>query len=87
VTADLLVKLRQATDDAIGVVEAGERRGPVNWADLSCRQAAWVTTDEGESYAEVKIEEASPDATEFQEAIRAELARSGWPNVEVVTEW
>jgi len=76
VTTDLLVKLRRATDDAIGVVEAGEWRGPVNWADLSCRQAAWVTTDEGDSYAEVTIEEASPGATEFQKAIRAELERA-----------
>jgi len=37
--------------------------------------------------AEVLIEEASPDATEFQEAIRAELERSGWPDVHVVTAW
>jgi len=87
VTKEMLVKLRKATDNAIGVVETGERRGLVNWADLSCRQAAWVSTDQGDSYAEVKIEEASPDASEFQEAIRAELERSGWPSIEVVTEW
>lgn len=87
-TREQLVALRRATDDAIGAIEIEWlRRGAINWADLSCRQAAWVTTDEGESYAEVLIEEADPEASEFRAAVRAELVKTGWPDVRVVTEW
>jgi hypothetical protein len=84
-----LIKLRAATDDAIGIVETSEPRvsSAVNWADLHCLQAAWVRTDTGEHYAEVTIEEAAPEAYEFQAAIAAELAKAGWPDVRVVTEW
>ena len=87
-TQDDLKRLRAATDDAIGAIESGERpNGPVNWADLSCVQAAWVVTDEGESYAEVQIEEAHPECSDFQKAVAAELEKLGWPGVRVVTEW
>lgn len=83
-----LINLRRATDNAIGVVESRERiPGPVNWADISCSQAAWVITDENLPYAEVRIEEAAPENPEFQEAVRAELRKAGWPDVRVVTEW
>ena len=83
-----LKKLRAVADDAIRGVKRGfNSLTPVNWGDLSCRQAAWVVTDDGSAYAEVLIEEASPDATEFRETIRCELARRGYPGVQVVTEW
>jgi hypothetical protein len=84
-----LKRLRRATDDAIGAVEMSglQIHGAVNWADLHCLQAAWVSTDDGYSYAEVTIEEASPDAVEFQHAVEMELARRGWPDIHVVTEW
>ena len=86
--SEKLTKLRSATDDAIGVIESGVRpRGPVNWADLSCLEVAWVLPDDGEPYAHVVIEEAAPEATEFCQAIKEELERRGFSGVEVVTEW
>ena len=72
---------------AIEVLIESPCGGPVNWADLACRQAGWVTTDSGDSYAEVLIEEASPDAVAFQEKIMEELRKAGWFHVGVVTEW
>ncbi len=88
-TTETLLKLRGATNDVLALLHRrrNQFKGPVNWADLSCLQAAWVVTDDGESYAEVTIEEASPESTDFQEAIRAALERRGWPDVRVVTEW
>ena len=84
-----LRKLRDATDAAIGVIETREDRPKeaINWADLGCVQAAWVITEQGESYAEVLIEEAAPDCSAFQAEVAAELNRRGWPGVRVVTEW
>lgn len=84
-----LGRLRAATNDAIAVVSSSAQKpsGPVNWGDLHCRQASWVITDDGSEYPEVLIEEASPDATEFQSAVTAKLERSGWPGVNVVTAW
>lgn len=84
-----LIRLRLAADDAIGIVGvlSANPGGAVNWGDLSCRQAAWVVTDDDEAYAEVLIEEAAPDASELQEAVARELAVLGWPDVRVVTEW
>lgn len=84
-----LKKLRQATDDAIGEVESqrlvhGEA---INWADLSCMQAAWVETDDGEAYAEVKIEEAAPECPKFAAEIERILEKANYPGVRVVTEW
>lgn len=84
-----LKKLREDTDAAIEVVRARrpQVQGAINWADLHCLQAAWVLTDDEENYAEVTIEEASPDAGYFQRVIAEELARAGWPDIRVVTEW
>ena len=88
-TQDDLQKLRAATNDAIGVIETREARPKeaINWADLRCVQAAWVLTDEDESYAEVTIEEAHQECSDFQKAVAAELEKRGWPGVRVVTEW
>ena len=87
-TIDELKKLRAATEDVIDtIIISDPPNWPVNWADLSCRQASWVVTDDGAEYAEVLIEEASPEAVEFRETVRCELARRGYPGVQVVTEW
>jgi hypothetical protein len=86
-TIDELKKLRATTDDVIGTISRDPPNWPVNWADLSCRQASWVVTDDGAEYAEVLIEEASPEAVEFRETIRYELARRGYPRVQVITGW
>ena len=84
-----LAMLRIATNDAIALIQGYDVAlfGAINWADLSCRQASLVVTDAGESYTEVLIEEAAPDATKFQQAVASELALAGWPDVRVVTEW
>jgi hypothetical protein len=86
-TIDELKKLRAATDDVIGTISRDPPNWPVNWADLSCRQTSWIVTDDGAEYAEVLIEEASPEAFEFRETVRCELARRGYLGVQVVTEW
>ena len=86
-TTEQLKQLRVDTNKAIDVLIESPCGGPVNWYDLACRQAAWVTTDSGDSYAEVLIEEASPNAVEFPGRIREELRKAGWPDVRVVTEW
>ena len=87
-TIDELKKLRAATEDVIDtIIISDPPNWPVNWADLSCRQAFWVVTDDGEEYAEVLIEEASPEAVEFCKTVCYELARRGYPGVLVVTEW
>jgi len=94
-STDDLKRLRQDTDKAIRSVERRRRAvtdlwfqgEAINWGDLSCREAALVLTDEGQSYIRVSIEEAAPDVTAFQAAIRKELAIIGWPNVIVETAW
>ena len=87
-TADLL-RLRTACNDAIGAVKSSARRpyGPINWADLHCCEASWVSTDGGAGYSQVTIEEAAPEASEFCLAVARELKKRGWEGVHVVTEW
>jgi len=83
-----LQELRAATDAAIGALPKSRAKyGAVNFGDLHCVQAAWVTTDSEEAYAEVEIEEADPAASDFQQAIATELAKAGWADVRVKTEW
>ena len=76
------------TNKAIeAVASSGGTEGAVNWADLSCRRAAWVSTDSDDAYAEVLIRKASPEAAAFQEDVRIRLERAGWLKVSVVTAW
>ena len=63
------------------------RREAINWGDLKCCQAEYCEDDEGSELYRVWIEEASPTCSEFQKFIAAELAREGYPNIEVYTEW
>lgn len=88
-TTSQLESLKQATDDAIRAAHRKRREisGAINWADLHCLQAAWVVTDDEYDYAEVTIEEASPECSEFHAFIHKYLAAHGWPDVSVVTEW
>lgn len=87
--ADDLKRLRNAANNAVERVyrRRDEIGGAVNWADLSCVEAAWVRTDRGDEHAEVLIEEAAPEAVELQRAVKAELAIDGWPDVSARTEW
>jgi hypothetical protein len=87
-TTDELGKLKQATNDAIGVMQpSGFSDEAINWGDLGCVESSYVLNDSGENYCEVLIEEAAPDCAEFQAAIQLELGKRGWPYVRVRTEW
>ena len=87
-TREELTELRMVTDDVIGILQSMDvPRGPVNWADLHCMEAAFVTTDTGDTYSTVTIEEASPDAWDFQKLVADELFKKGHANVRVITEW
>ncbi len=67
--------------------------GAVNWADLGVRSVAMIEelTDRNETllYWEIRIEEASPDATELHEEIRGAFNAAGFESdlIEVRTEW
>jgi hypothetical protein len=82
-----LKRLCQATNEAIEKLQQAKIPGAINWADLSCVEASSVTTDEGETYLQVTIEEASPAETGLQAAVAKDLEERGWPGVLVVTEW
>ena len=59
----------------------------VNWADLSCTQAARGETQFGQEFWAVSIEEASPDNFDFQLEIQTRLEGMGYDLVQVTTEW
>jgi hypothetical protein len=61
--------------------------GPINWADLSCREAAAGVMEDGKPFLAVWIEEASPDNYDFQNEIMMKLSKLGYENVQVTTEW
>lgn len=82
-----LQHLRRLANDALDAAEAAGIEDAVNWGDLSCVEAALVLTDEGRSYYRVMIEEASPDAYKLGVYVRDWLAKRGWTDVEVLTEW
>jgi hypothetical protein len=86
-TTEQLKALRRDTDRAIELQRGQGISGAVNWADLHCVEAEWIVNDDGEEYAQVRIEEASETAVLFQRAVQIELERLGWPDVSIVTEW
>lgn len=86
-TPTKLRRLRRATDAAITRATLNKCFGPINWADLRCVEAQAILNDSGEERLCVVIEEASPDAVELHRIVNADLAKHGWPNVEVSTEW
>jgi hypothetical protein len=87
VDVDTLRALRRLTDRILRDIAAEGGSGPVNWAHLGCVRASAVTDDSGESYYQVLIEEAAPEASELRAAVYAGLAEAGWTKVEVLTEW
>jgi hypothetical protein len=77
----------QATVDGILAQARGERSsigGAVNWADLRCVDVEMSLLD---GHVTVTIEEASPDALELCRFVAKELARRGYDEVAVRTEW
>jgi hypothetical protein len=62
----------------------------VNWGDLNCISVERVETICGDAVDvewRVIVSEASPDAYKFREAVSSALAKRGFPQVAVVTEW
>lgn len=86
-----LAKLHAATDAAIATAHRMRRniKGPINWADLSCRAAEKWTDQDGDTGYRVWIEEAAPgcDNSTFCEYIWKQLEKRGFLNIEVETEW
>jgi hypothetical protein len=58
----------------------------VNWGDLGCVEASVVVSLD-EIYYQVLIEEASPDAYDFQRFVRDYLRERGFGNVRVHRNW
>lgn len=73
--------------DEISKAQKVGRGEAINWADLLCREAMFITNDSGDSYYSVSVEEASPDATDFRDAVSEKLAGRGFGHVIVTTEW
>ena len=61
--------------------------GPINWGDLRPVSVEHYESDDGGEGFRVNIEEAAPDAYELRRFIEAYLAKRGFPDVEVKTEW
>lgn len=83
-------RIRQVLELRIGIERGrGTDRiaDAVNWADLRVVDVEYVQTLEGEEYYCALIEEASPGAHAFQEALLAELRRNDLADVQVRTEW
>ena len=77
----------QATVNGILAQAAGERSrigGAVNWADLRCVDVEISLLD---GHVTVTIEEASPEAIDLCRYVAKELARRGYDEVAVRTEW
>ena len=80
-----------ATNDIIAGLDNSKIQDAVNSGDLHCTAIEKVETFAGNETTtaewRVLIEEASPDAYTFGTLVAEELARHGFPNVSVVTEW
>lgn len=84
-----LMKLIEATDKVIHLAFNVKKAfcEPINWADLQCVAAGRMVRWNGDEYDVVHIEEASPECPIFQTFVNEHLARAGYPDVEVRTEW
>jgi hypothetical protein len=77
----------QATVNGILAQARGERSrigGPVNWDDLRCVDVEISLLDE---HVTVTVGEASPGASELCRFVAKELARRGYDEIAVRTEW
>ena len=82
-----LQHLRRLANEALDAAEVAGIEDAVNWGNLSCVEAALVLTDEGRSSYWVIIEGASPDAYNLVTYVEDWLAKRGWTDVVVLTEW
>ena len=86
--SNLITATNEACDNAVGAELLGRFRwAAVNWADLSCHSAEFYMNEYGSFGYRVYIEEADPNNLELQAFIGGELAKLGFPEVTVLTEW
>ena len=81
-----LQSIRAATNE---ILNAAPRSigGPINWGDLSCTSAQFCMDDTGANYTEVLVGEAGEGCGELRDYVHAKLIDTGWPDVDVRTEW
>ena len=86
----------EATVDAIHEILSSitnEQKGDefafcaANWADLRCVKCTVVKVDGKIEGQEALIEECSPDCKELFDYVEEELAKRGFPGVDVRGEW
>lgn len=83
----LLKRLHSAVDDIIAQMQPAEWQGCINWGDLGCKDAVFGVDEDRRYFCRVVVEEAAQGETAFCRHIEQELAKRGWPDVEVATEW
>ena len=88
-TTKELKALRETATEALGIIDRQRLFSePVNWANLSCRKARWISDDSGEFYAEIDVSEASPDGCPKLCALLDSMLRlRGYEGVRIRTDW
>ena len=83
-----LDNLRNATNVVLETADRSKWKGQaINWAALSCYGTEFYVTDDGVSAYRSFVSEASAEAWEFALWVHTELAKRGFPDVEVILEW
>ena len=89
-TQDEAKRLQDICNEAIERIEVNKPphrpNWTVNWADLSCRDVL-VSALNPDAAPTLKIEEASPDAWGFAQAVADEMKRQTGLKFNVETEW
>lgn len=80
-------RLRRYAKEAVREAEKAGIGDAVNWAAVTVNDVSFVVDEEGETWFEVYITEASPDAYEFRRFVEDYLRARGYESVEVITEW
>lgn len=82
-----------AANAALDDLREAKAQTLVNWADIRCSAVRLVREYTGPNFHdstttwEAVFSEADPDAAEFREAIRLDLLKRYFYNVNIVTEW
>ena len=84
-----LAALRMCADEACDAAFKDEscRHDAINWGDLACVTAEHYNNDGGDAGYRVWIEEADPGAINLRNFILDHLAKAGFVDVDVITEW
>lgn len=82
-----LTELKEATELILRAIPKGSDFGAVNYGDLHCTAALRCEDEYGEITYRVEIEEVAPDAYKLAEYVAKHLAKQGYKDIEVHTEW